>query len=279
MTSDTDTGTDTGTAAFAGTDIDKMPGYVLLARMGKQVLRPGGRGLTREVLGELAVGTADHVVEFAPGLGATAQLIFRRRPAGYVGVERDEQAAAALNARIGDSRYRCVVSSAQNSNLEDGSADVVMGEAMLSMQSDDNKKLIIDEAFRILRPGGRYGIHELCLKPDDLDTDIQSQVRGDLSRAIRVGARPMTAPDWRALLTEAGFEIRHESTVPQRLLEPRRLVQDEGLLRAAKVICNVLRSPKARKRIITMRKTFRRHADHLAAIGIVARKPWPPDRE
>ena len=279
MTSDADSGTesgaDTGTAAFAGTNVEKMPGYVLLARLGKRVLRPGGRELTREVLGGLNITSADHVVEFAPGLGATAQLIFRSRPAGYVGVERDEQAAAAFNARIVDSRYRCIVSSAQNSDLGDGSADVVMGEAMLSMQSDDNKKRIIDEAFRILRPGGRYGIHELSLKPEDLGAEIQSEVRGDLSRAIRVGARPMTAPDWRALLEEAGFEIRHESTVPQRLLEPRRLVQDEGPLRAAKVVCNVLRSRQARKRIITMRRTFRRHADHLAAIGIVARKPWP----
>lgn len=265
----------TGTATFSSTNIEKMPGYVLLARMGKRVLRPGGRELTREVLGGLNITSADHVVEFAPGLGATAQLIFQRRPAGYVGVERDEQAAAAFNARIVDSRYRCIVSNAQNSNLGDGSADVVMGEAMLSMQSDGNKKRIIDEAYRILRPGGRYGIHELCLKPQDLDTEIQSEVRGDLSRAIRVGARPMTSPDWRALLEEAGFEIRHESTVAQRLLEPRRLFRDEGPLRAAKVVCNVLRSPKARKRIITMRKTFRRHAEHLAAIGIVAVKPWP----
>ena len=269
------TDTEAGTAAFASTNIDTMPGYVLLARMGKRVLRPGGRELTKEVLDELAISGADQVVEFAPGLGATAQLILRSRPAGYLGVERDEQAAAALNARIVDNRYHVLVSSAQKSNLADCSADVVMGEAMLSMQSDDNKKRIIDEAFRILRPGGRYGIHELCLKPGDLDTEIQSQVQGDLSRAIRVGARPMTPPDWRALLEEAGFEIRHESTVPQRLLEPRRLIQDEGLLRAARVICNVLRSRQARKRVITMRKTFRRHADHLAAIGIVANKPWP----
>ncbi len=265
----------TGTATYASTNIEKMPGYVLLARMGKRVLRPGGRELTNEVLAGLNIVSADHVVEFAPGLGTTARLIFQRRPAGYVGVERDEAAAARFNADIVDSRYRCIVSSTQNSDLPDGSADVVMGEAMLSMQSDDNKKRIIDEAFRILRPGGRYGIHELSLKPEGLDAEIQSQVRGDLSRAIRVGARPMTAADWRALLEEAGFEIRHESTVPQRLLEPRRLLQDEGPLRAAKVVCNVLRSRKARKRIITMRKTFRRHADHLAAIGIVAAKPWP----
>ena len=113
----------TGTATFGSTNIEKMPGYVLLARLGKRVLRPGGRELTREVLSGLNITPADHVVEFAPGLGATAQLIFRSRPAGYVGVERDEQAAAAFNARIVDSRYRCIVSSAQNSDLDDGSAD------------------------------------------------------------------------------------------------------------------------------------------------------------
>jgi hypothetical protein len=78
------TDTESGTAAFAGTNIDTMPGYVLLARMGKRVLRPGGRELTREVLRGLAIGGADEVVEFAPGLGATAQLIFRRRHAAHL---------------------------------------------------------------------------------------------------------------------------------------------------------------------------------------------------
>ena len=268
----TDAGT--GTPLAGNLNIEKMPGYWLLARMGKRVLRPGGRELTNELLTGLDIGPADQVVEFAPGMGATAQLILKRRPAGYTGVERDANAAARFNATVGDSRYRCIVTSAQTSNLDDGSADVVVGEALLTMQSDENKKRVLDEAYRILRPGGRYGVHELCLKPETLDADTQDEVRGDLARSIRVGARPLTASDWRALVEQAGFEVRLESTAAMRLLEPRRLLADEGLLRAVRIAVNIMRNPQARRRVLTMRRTFRRHANHLAAVGIVATKPW-----
>ena len=267
--------TETGTPTAANPNIEKMPGYQLLARMGKRVLRPGGRELTEELLAGIDIGQADHVVEFAPGMGATARLIFKRRPAGYVGVERDEHSAARFNATIGDNRYRCIASSAQISNLDDASADVVVGEALLTMQSDDNKQRILDETYRILRPGGRYGIHELCLQPEALDAETQSEIRGDLSRSIRVGARPLTVSDWRNLVESAGFEIRLESTVAMALLEPRRMIADEGLLRTARIVFNILRNRRARRRVLTIRRTFRRHADHVGAIGIVAAKPWP----
>ena len=43
---------------------------------------------------------------------------------------------------------------------------------MLTMQSDKVKGQIVNEANRVLRPGGRYAIHELALHPDTL-TDEQ----------------------------------------------------------------------------------------------------------
>jgi len=47
-------------------------------------------------------------------------------------------------------------------------ASVVIGEAVLSLQTTEHKRLIAAEAFRLLRPGGHYGIHELAVVPDDL---------------------------------------------------------------------------------------------------------------
>ncbi len=252
---------------------DKMPGHWVLAKMGKRVLRPGGRELTDSLLSGLSIGHEDEVVEFAPGMGATAKLVFDHRPAGYTGIEQNEEAADRVQAMASDNRYRCVIGTAQNSGLSDGSASVVFGEAMLTMQSDENKQRIADEAFRILRPGGRYGMHELCLQPDPLDPETQQQVRGDLSRSIHVGARPLTPSDWRALLMRAGFEIQFESTAPMRLLEPGRMVKDEGLARTLKIVCNIARTPAARRRVRAMRGAFRRNADHLGAVAMVAIRP------
>lgn len=69
-----------------------MPGHWLLARLGKRVLRPGGLSMTRGLLNSLAIGPADDVIEFAPGLGFTAGPILKRQPRHYIGVERDVSA-------------------------------------------------------------------------------------------------------------------------------------------------------------------------------------------
>ena len=61
---------------------------------------------------------------------------------------------------------------AEESGLPAGSATVVYGEAMLSMQLPTTKDRIVAEAARLLQPGGRYGLHELCLIPDDLDEAV-----------------------------------------------------------------------------------------------------------
>lgn len=41
-----------------------------------------------------------------------------------------------------------------------------------------------------------------------------------LSKSIHVGARPITARDWRALLDAEGFNVRSEMLRPMRLLKP-----------------------------------------------------------
>ena len=263
----------TSTPGSGDANLEKMPGHWLLARMGKRVLRPGGRELTNDLLSELNISPGDYVVELAPGMGATAKLILQHRPAGYTGIERDEVAATRVNDLDDNFRYRCIVATAQNTGLSNNSAHVVVGEAFLTMQSEENKQKILDEAFRILRPGGRLGIDELSLRPASLDPDIQQQVRGDLTRTVHVGARPLTSTDWQALIKQAGFNVRYESEAAMRLLEPSRLVKDEGLPRTIKIICNIVRTPVARRRIRAMRGIFRKHSEHLGAIAIVADKP------
>ena len=46
--------------------INSEQGHWLLAKMGKRVLRPGGKELTLKLVNELDIGHKDAVVEFAP---------------------------------------------------------------------------------------------------------------------------------------------------------------------------------------------------------------------
>lgn len=80
-------------ASGEGLKANKMPGHWVLARLGKRVLRPGGMGLTRRMLTALRIQRADEVVEFAPGMGVTARLTLKLKPASYTAVDRDQAAA------------------------------------------------------------------------------------------------------------------------------------------------------------------------------------------
>lgn len=255
-------------------DASKMPGHWLLARMGKRVLRPGGLELTRKMLDGLAISATDTVVELAPGLGATARMTLAKRPAAYIAVERDAAAASHVRTLLSDPRDRCVQGQAAQTGLPSESADVVYGEAMLTMQVASQKLAIVKEAFRILRSGGRYAIHELGLMPDDLDESIKATILNDVSSAIHVGARPLTVSEWKSTLGEAGFTVDDQSCVvaPMHLLEPRRVLSDEGVLRTARIVFNVLRSRAARDRIREMRRVFRHYEKHLCAVTMVGRK-------
>jgi SAM-dependent methyltransferase len=256
---------------------DKMPGHWLLAKMGKRVLRPGGLELTHRLLDALAIGEYDDVVEFAPGLGVTARIALSSKPRSYVAVERDRKAATTVESYLIDASQRCIVASAEDTGLPGESASVVYGEAMLSMQLPAAKARIIGEAHRLLRPGGKYGIHELCLVPDDLRQGIRQGIQRELSDEIHVGVRPLTIAEWRNLLTAEGLVVESEIHAAMHLLEPQRLMQDEGIPGALHFAWNVLLNPMARRRILSMRKIFRKYRHHLAAVALISRKPSKAD--
>lgn len=258
---------------FAARGDDAVQGHWLLARLGKRVLRPGGVELTRTLLANAGLAGGD-VVELAPGLGRTAAEILAYQPRSYLGAEQDPDAARAVRAVVGGHGDVRVVD-AGDTGLPDACTDVVVGEAMLTMQGYRAKHAIVAEAARLLRPGGRYAIHELALAPDDLPDSVKADVRQALARAIKVNARPLTIAEWRQTLAAHGLVVDHVATAPMALLQPRRLISDEGLGGALRFAKNLLTHHDARRRVLHMRRTFRRHRNQLTAVAIVAHKPSP----
>lgn len=250
---------------------DTVQGHWLLARLGKRVLRPGGIGLTRTLLADADVTDAD-VLELAPGLGRTATEILARRPRSYLGAEQDPDAAQSVRNVVKE-RGEIRVADATTTGLPDASRDVVVGEAMLTMQSDPAKHAIVAEASRVLRPDGRYAIHELALTPDAISDEVKTDVQQSLSRAIKVNARPLTVAEWARVLADHGLVVDHVATAPMALLQPRRLIADEGLVGALRFAKNLLIHRDARRRVVEMRRTFSRYRERLTAVAIVARKP------
>lgn len=247
-------------------------GHWILAKMGKKVLRPGGKELTMKLMGEMNIEHSDDVVEFAPGLGFTAAIALAQDPKSYTGVELNEEAAGILRKIVKGKDRSIVVGNACCCPLPDASADKLYGEAMLTMQADHRKAEIVREAYRILRTGGLYGIHEIALTPDEPSENSKKEIQRDLATTIKVNARPLTKAEWIAMLEAEGFKVEDVMTNPMSLLETGRIIDDEGFFRTLKIAFNILTHPKARTRILAMRKVFRRYEKSMSAIAIVARK-------
>lgn len=253
--------------------INTEQGHWILAKMGKRVLRPGGKQLTDKLVNALQISSQDTFVEFAPGMGYTASVILSKHPQYYTGIELNEEATARLRLKLnGTQNAKIINSTAAHTGLEDSSVDKVLGEAMLTMQANTRKSEIIGEAYRILKKGGLYGIHELGLTPDDLDPESKNTIQKTLAQVIRVNARPLTKKEWCELLEKEGFRIKDIHDSPMHLLQPQRMIDDEGILRTAKIVFNILTHPKERSRIIKMRSLFKKYENQLTAFAIIAER-------
>ncbi|WP_240544325.1 class I SAM-dependent methyltransferase [Bifidobacterium sp. SO4] len=250
---------------------EHMQGHWVLAQLGKRVLRPGGEKLTKRMLAHVTI-TGKRVVEFAPGLGRTTRLILNAGPSGYTGVDRDGQVTKIIGPLAASVGGTCINADASQTGLPDESADVVIGEAMLTMQSERGKHAIISEAHRILKPGGLYAIHEMGLAPDDINESVKDSIRKDLARAIKVNARPLTASEWRSVLESEGFEVLWSGVEPMALLKVRRNLADEGIGGVLRIMRNVLTHPDLRARVLEMRRVFNTYGDALTGIAFVARR-------
>ena len=140
------------------------------------------------------------------------------------------------------------------------------------MQTPEQKSRIVREAHRLLKPGGRYGIHELCLIPNDLDDSTKLAIRNELSSVIHHGTRPLTIAEWQGLLESEGFSVQEHAQAAMHLLEPWRIIQDEVILGALRFAFNLLRNRQARRRVLAMRRVFSTYRDHLAAVMLIGQK-------
>lgn len=258
-----------------GLDRRTMPGFWLFASLGKRVLRPGGIALTKWMLDNLDIGPEDKVVEYAPGMGVTARLALARNPRGYSAIERDARAAALLRADLrGDEGRACIHADAVDAlPFPDGWATVVYGESMLTIHPDADKARILGEVFRVLAPGGRFAMQEISLVPETTSAKLGERIRRELVRAVCHPARPQTTARWREILESRGFSITREAKRPVHLLEPQRLIEDEGAEGALHFLSNTVMDPVASDRVRGIRRLFERYRDHLCGYCCVCRKP------
>jgi ubiquinone/menaquinone biosynthesis C-methylase UbiE len=88
--------------------------------------------------------------------------------------------------------------------LADASVDVVISNCVINLAAD--KRAVLTEAARVLRPGGRFAVSDVIADPD-----MDDGTRADMAAYTGCIAGALTEAEFRAALTGAGLtdiEIR-----------------------------------------------------------------------
>src|SRR6202790_27663 len=82
--------------------------------------------------------------------------------------------------------------------LPDSSVDVVISNCVINLSSD--KDLVLREAFRVLRPGGRFAVSDVVVRGP-----VPAEIRKNVELWIGCIAGAMDESEYRAKLAAAGF--------------------------------------------------------------------------
>lgn len=82
--------------------------------------------------------------------------------------------------------------------LPDDSVDVVISNCVINLAAD--KAVVLAEAARVLRPGGRFAVSDVIA-----DEDMDEATRADMAQWTGCVAGALTEAEFRSALTDAGF--------------------------------------------------------------------------
>jgi ubiquinone/menaquinone biosynthesis C-methylase UbiE len=165
-----------------------------------------GRTATLELVEALGVTADDHVLDLGSGLGGPARTLVEVTGCTVTGIDLTPafcEAATALSEWTGlAGRTRFLVGDATATGLAEGVVDAAFSVHVAMNIAD--KPALYAEAFRVLRPGGRFVVYDV-LQGEGGDVHYPVPWASDPSTSFLV-----TPEQLRTLLAEAGFELVSE---------------------------------------------------------------------
>ncbi|MCC7509299.1 MAG: methyltransferase domain-containing protein [Planctomycetes bacterium] len=180
-----------------------------LASLGKTELKPGGTYATGALIRLLELRGGDHALVCGPNAGSTALFVSMTTQATTEALVREESEKVTENDPSLKRRSTARIGKAEELPFPDGHFHAAMVEASLSCMHPLQQAAALKELHRVLKPGGRLGIHELCWRQPptpELEHTLQSLWRGPVA--------PMVVRGWWDKLEDAGFrELQNELAV------------------------------------------------------------------
>jgi SAM-dependent methyltransferase len=171
-------------------------------------------GLPREAIeASLGCGNPTALIDLQPGQtvldlgsgGGIDVLLSARRvgPSGKVyGLDMtDEMLALARDnqRKAGVTNVEFLKGDIEHIPLPDNSVDVVISNCVINLSSD--KPQVLREAFRVLKPGGRFAVSDVVVRGD-----VPSDIRRSVELWVGCVAGALQETEYRNYLSAAGFE-------------------------------------------------------------------------
>src|SRR5689334_2185363 len=143
------------------------------------------------------------VLDLGSGGGIDVLLSARRvGPAGKVyGLDMTDEmlALARENGRkAGATNVEFLQGEIEHIPLPDNSVDVVISNCVINLSAD--KARVLREAFRVLKPGGRFAVSDVVIRGD-----APEEVRRNMEMWVGCVAGALEEMEYRDLLADAGF--------------------------------------------------------------------------
>jgi SAM-dependent methyltransferase len=111
----------------------------------------------------------------------------------------------------------------ENIPLPDNSVDVVISNCVINLSAD--KSRVLREAFRVLRPGGRFAVSDVVIRGE-----VPASVRQSMLLWVGCIAGALEGSDYRAKLTAAGFvDVDLEPTRTYDIEDARVFLTEAGI--------------------------------------------------
>ena len=173
-------------------------------KAGETVLDLGSGGGIDVLLSAKRVGTTGK----AYGLDMTDQML---------ALARENQ------KRSGIENVEFLKGEIENIPLPDNSVDVIISNCVINLSADKDK--VIREAFRVLRPGGRFAVSDVVTRGEMLP-----EIREKVLLWVGCIAGALEESDYRAKLGAAGFtSVELEPTRIYRAEDARAFLSGQGL--------------------------------------------------
>ncbi len=189
------------------------------------------------VLASLGCGNPTALAELKPGetvldlgSGGGIDVLLSARRVGPTGKAygldmTDEMLALAREnqKKAGATNVEFLKGEIEHIPLPDNSVDVIISNCVINLSAD--KDQVIREAFRVLKPGGRFAVSDVVTRGQ-----IPEQLRRDMLLWVGCIAGALDEGDYGAKLSSAGFEqVGVEPTRVYRIEDAREFLDGKGL--------------------------------------------------